>query len=249
MDYGLNGKAVLVTGGSRGIGKAAARLFASEGARVFITYASGRERAEMLVDEIGRAGGACRALRMSLDDPQSITDAMERVEREANRLDVLVNNAVYWGEEAPIEDSTDASWFSVIDQTVKGTYLVTKAAVPLMKRGGWGRIVHLSSSLVREGKPDASANIAGKAALHGLSRSLAAELAPSGIYSNVVIPELTLSEWVANAFPPDVLEQYARSFPTRRLAEPEDVAHLIVYLCSTANRFVNGEEIRVTGGK
>ncbi|GGD78110.1 SDR family NAD(P)-dependent oxidoreductase [Paenibacillus nasutitermitis] len=249
MDYGLNGKVVLVTGGSRGIGKASAVKFAEEGARVFITYSTNRDLACLTVDEIQQSGGFCKALQLSLDNRQSIDTAIEQINKENNQLDVLVNNAVFWGEETSIEDSSSERWFSVIDQTVKGTYLITRAAVPLMKQGKWGRLIHISSSLVRDGKPNETANLTSKAALHGFSRSLAVELATDGIYSNVVIPELTLSEWVSNVFPSNVLDGYAQSFPTRRLGTPEDVANLIVYLGSAANSFVNGEEIRVTGGK
>ena len=249
MDYGLNGKVVLITGGSRGIGKASAVKFAEEGARVFITYSTNRDLASRTVDEIQRSGGFCKALQLSLDNRQSIDSAIEQINKENNQLNVLVNNVVFWGEEASIEDSSSESWFSVIDQTVKGTYLITRAAVPLMKQGKWGRLIHISSSLVRDGNPNETVNLTSKAALHGFSRSLAVELAADGIYSNVVIPELTLSEWVSNVFPLNVLEGYAQSFPARRLGTPEDVANLIVYLGSAANSFVNGEEIRVTGGK
>ncbi|UUZ97605.1 SDR family oxidoreductase [Paenibacillus sp. P25] len=214
-----------------------------------MTYAHNGDAANRTIGEIEGAGGYCKALRLSLDDEQSIYQAVDQVKRERNRLDVLVNNAVFWGEEVAFEDSANEAWFSVIDQTVKGTYLATKTAVPLMKQGGWGRLIHVSTSLVQDGKANAAANLTAKAALHGLSRSLAVELVAAGIYSNVVIPELTLSEWVTNAFPQGMLEDYAGTFPTKRLGRPEDVANLIVYLGSAANSFVNGEEIRVTGGK
>ncbi|WP_339323261.1 SDR family oxidoreductase [Paenibacillus sp. FSL W8-0194] len=249
MDYGLRGKVVLITGGSRGIGRAAARKFAAEGAHVYITYLRNRSEADRTIDDIHMSGGSAQAVQLSLNDEQSIQGVINQVKEERGRLDVLVNNAVYWGQEAPIEDPANEAWFSVIDQTVKGTYLITKAAVPLMKQGGWGRLIHVSSSLVYSGKPNESANVTAKAALHGFSRTLAVELASDGIFSNVVIPELTLSEWVSHAFPQQMLEEYAQSFPTQRMGTPEDVANLIVYLGSTANSFVNGEEIRVTGGK
>ncbi|WP_186325888.1 SDR family NAD(P)-dependent oxidoreductase [Paenibacillus sp. Y412MC10] len=249
MDYGLQGKVAVITGGSRGIGRAAAKKFAAEGAHVYITYLSNRSEADRTISDIQASGGSGQAVQMSLNDEQSIYQAFNQVKKARGRLDVLVNNAVFWGEEAAVEASSTEAWFSVIDQTVKGTYMTTKAAVPLMKQGGWGRLIHVSSSLVYAGKPYETANLTAKAALHGFSRTLAAELASDGIYSNVVIPELTLSEWVSHAFPQPMLEEYAQSFPTRRLGTPDDVANLIIYLGSTANSFVNGEEIRVTGGK
>ncbi|MCJ8010418.1 SDR family oxidoreductase [Paenibacillus sp. KQZ6P-2] len=249
MDYGLDGKVVMITGGSRGIGKATARKFAGEGAHVYITYSSNRNHADRTAEEIRQSGGSCSILQLSLNNRQSIDQAIEQIKNDHDRLDVLVNNAVFWGEGAPVAESSSETWFSVIDQTVKGTYLVTKLAVPLMKQSKWGRFIHVSSSLVHSGKPNESANVTSKAALHGFSRTLALELAADGIFSNVVIPELTLSEWVTDIFPPNVLEEYAQSFPPGRIGTPDDVANLIVYLGSAANSFVNGEEIRVTGGK
>ncbi len=249
MDYGLKNKTVLITGGSRGIGKATASLFAEEGAHVFVTYAHNSSIAKETVSEITGKGAFCKAHLLNLNNAASIHQVIEDIKKETGQIDVLVNNAVFWGEESPIEDHEDDKWFSVIDQTVKGTYLVTKAAVSLMKKNNWGRLVHISSSLVQDGKAFNTANITSKAALHGFNKSLATELAEHGIYSNIVIPELTLSEWVSQAFPAEMIETYAKSFPTKRLGIPEDVASLIVYLASTANRFVNGEAIRVSGGK
>lgn len=249
MNYGLKNKTVLVTGGSRGIGKATASLFAAEGAHVFITYAHNASEASKTISDISSKDGKATALFLDLNDSASIQQVVNSIEKETGQIDVLVNNAVFWGEESPIEDYDNQKWFSVIDQTVKGTYLITKAAVSLMKKNKWGRLVHVSSSLVQDGKAYNTANIAGKAALHGFNKSLAIELAEYGIYSNIVMPELTMSEWVKDTFPHEVLEIYAASFPTKRLGTPEDVASLIVYLASTENRFVNGEAIRVSGGK
>lgn len=249
MDYGLKNKTVLITGGSRGIGKATASLFVAEGAHVFITYAHNASLADETVLEITSNGGNAKALFLDLNDQASIHQVVTDMEKATGQIDILINNAVFWGEESPIDDYDDEKWFSVIDQTVKGTYLITKAAIPFMKESHWGRLVHVSSSLVQDGKADNTANITAKAALHGLNKSLATELAEYDIYSNIVMPELTTSEWVKNIFPDEVLTAYASSFPTKRLGTPEDVASLIVYLASAANRFVNGEAIRVSGGK
>ncbi|MBB6670480.1 SDR family NAD(P)-dependent oxidoreductase [Cohnella nanjingensis] len=250
MDSGLAGKVVLVTGGSRGIGKAAAVQFANEGARVFITYANDSRMAAETVEEIRSQGSECHAIRMDLTDRDSIPQAISSIAGSSAGIDVLVNNAVT-GDRKPVriaEGSPDA-WLAMIDHNLMSTYLVTRAVVPFMQKGAWGRMVHLSSDVAEDGMPGASSYAASKSGLHGFSRALAVELASANIFSNVVMPGLTLTERNTAEFDPGLLTQFARAVPAKRLGTPEDVASTIVYLGSQANRFVNGEAIRVTGGK
>ncbi|SHE87645.1 acetoacetyl-CoA reductase/3-oxoacyl-[acyl-carrier protein] reductase [Seinonella peptonophila] len=249
MDYGLQDKVVLITGGSRGIGKATAKKFANEGADVFITYVQNKDKAQQTIHEIQEAGGRCQALQMDLLDQTSINQAVKELKEVRNRLDVLVNNAGIGGNDASIENSIRDTWFSMIDLNLKGTYLITKAILPIMKQNKWGRIIHISSSLASDGQANGTAYTASKAALHGFSKSLSLELAADGIYSNIVMPGLTQSEWLTKVISEKVLKKYAETFPTKRLGIPEDVANLIVYLGSMANSFINGEAIRVSGGK
>ncbi|WP_028778587.1 SDR family NAD(P)-dependent oxidoreductase [Shimazuella kribbensis] len=253
MDMGLKNRVVLVTGGSKGIGKATAKKFAEEQAHVFITYANDQETALKTVNEIRQQGFSCSEVQMDLRDQVSIEKAVKTVAEKFGRIDVLINNAVDWGSEAPspqsLEHTSTDAWFAMIDHNLKGTYLVTKYTLPYMKNGSWGRLVHISTNLAEDGMAGVTSYPTSKSALHGFSKSLSLELAAEGIYSNVVLPGFTLTEQNSLVFPKEVLEKHAESIPTKRLGIPDDVANLIVYLGSNANSFVNGEIIRATGGK
>ncbi|WP_028609037.1 SDR family NAD(P)-dependent oxidoreductase [Paenibacillus harenae] len=249
MDLGLSGKVVLVTGGSKGIGKATVLRYAEEGARVVFTFASDSSASSTVVKEIGERGGIGEAVQMDLTRSSSIQETISRVGRKFGAISVLVNNAVT-GDRHPVRiaESDPEEWLQMIDHNLKSAYLVTKTVLPFMK-GQWGRIVHVSSEIAEDGMAGASSYMTAKAGLHGFSRALSVELASEGIFSNVVLPGLTLTERNLRDFPPEMLQKFASSMPTRRLGTPEDVAGLIAFLGSAANSFVNGEMIRVTGGK
>jgi NAD(P)-dependent dehydrogenase (short-subunit alcohol dehydrogenase family) len=250
MDFGLKDKAVLVTGGSKGIGKATASKFAVEGAKVIITYANDSHNAAETVKEIRSKGYECHAFRLDLTDPSNISRVIANIGEQFKSIDVLVNNAVA-GERKPIRiaEGSSEEWLSMIDHNLKSTYLVTKAVLPFMQKGQWGRIVHISSDVVEDALPGVSSYATSKSGLHGFSKALAVELASESILSNVVLPGLTLTERNVAEFSPELLTQFARTVPAKRLGTPDDVANLIVYLGSNANSFVNGEAIRITGGK
>ncbi|MBW7455973.1 SDR family NAD(P)-dependent oxidoreductase [Paenibacillus sepulcri] len=253
MNMGLKDKTVVVTGGSKGIGKAAAKQFAAEQAHVIITYAHDHKAASQTVEELRAQGLSCQAVILKLDNSESIEKAIEGVGEEFGGIDVLVNNAVFWGGAAPkfqpFEHTVTDSWFSVIEQNLKGTYLVTKAVLPYMRNRGWGRLVHVSSNLAEDGMAGGTAYTASKSALLGFSKSLSLELAEEGIFSNVVMPGFTLTETNSSVFPEEVLNKHAQTIPAKRLGKPEDAANLIVYLGSKANSYATGEAIRVTGGR
>jgi NAD(P)-dependent dehydrogenase (short-subunit alcohol dehydrogenase family) len=250
MDLGLKDKVVLVTGGSKGIGKASASKFAAEGAKVIITYANDSIIALETVKGIRSQGFECHAIRLDLTDPSSIAQVIADIGEQFRNIDILVNNAVA-GERKPIRfaEGPSEEWLSMIDHNLKSTYLVTKAVLPIMQKGQWGRIVHISSDVVEDGLPGASSYATSKSGLHGFSKALAVELASESIFSNVVLPGLTLTERNVVEFSPELLAQFAKTVPTKRLGTPDDAANLIVYLGSNANSFVNGEAIRITGGK
>jgi 3-oxoacyl-[acyl-carrier protein] reductase len=253
MDLGLRERVALVTGGSRGIGRAAAVLFGREGARVALTYHADREGAEAVVEEVRRAGGDGLAVALDLASVDSIRGAAGTAVARWGRLDVLVNNAVEWGQRPPwemplFEDLPPDEWRALLRANTEGAYAAIQAVLPAMRARRWGRIVNVSSGVAVDGVPGAGPYAAAKAALHGLTRTLAKELGPAGVLVNVVMPGLTLTERMAARLPAAVREQRERESPIRRLLPPEEVVPTIVFLCSAANTAVTGEIVRASGG-
>lgn len=253
MDLGLADRAVLVTGGSRGIGRAVARAFAQEGARVAVTYHREREAAHALAEELGSDSGRALAVRFALDEPDSAASAVQAVERAWGRLDVVVANAADLGVRRPrgqrFEDVRAESWQRMVEVNLAGTLRTVHAAVGPMRRAGWGRIVLVSSHIARDGAPGQESYGAAKAALHGFARSLSWDVGRDGVLVNVVCPGLTLTEGVASDLPAAVREGEAARTPTGRLSAPEEVAAAVVFLGSAANGHISGEEITVAGGR
>ena len=189
-----------------------------------------------------------------LADDASIGSAIEEIVGRWGSVYVLVNNGVQWcswGGPAGnpyFEQVPPGQWREMIRTSLEGAYLTIQAVLPSMRRGAWGRIVNVSSSLAEDGLQGAGSYAAAKAGLHGLSRTLARELAPAGILTNVVMPGMTLTQRAHRTLSQSIREQVASQTPTGRLTEPEDVAAAVVFLGSAANGHVNGEIVRVTGG-
>lgn len=254
MDMGLQNRVVFVTGGSSGIGRASAIAFGREGAKVALSYKNNRRGAEETAVMVSEAGGEPMVVPYDLGDDDSIRSAAESITEHWGTVHVLVNNAVQRNsmvsprEALPFEQVPHQQWRSMIRGSLEGAYLTIQTVLPSMRKEGWGRIVNVSSGLTERGRPGVGAYAAAKAGLHGLSRTLSSELAADGILTNVVMPGITLTEMAAENIPSKIMEQVAAQTPTGRLSIPEDVASLIVYLCSGANGHINGEIIKVTGG-
>jgi 3-oxoacyl-[acyl-carrier protein] reductase len=252
MELGLKGQTVLLTGSSSGIGRAAAITFGAEGARVAVTYHTNREGAEATADHVRRAGGEALVLPYDLADRDVIRSSIEQIEQEWGMLNVLVNNSAPMDISAPtgqpFEDVPLERWEAMLRQALEGVAFTLQCVVPLMRRSGWGRIVTISSDAV-DGWPGLGPYATAKAGLHGLSRTLAIELGPANILSNVIMPAMVLTEENQRRVPDEYKEHVKEHTPTRRLTTPEDVARLIVFLGSQANQQITGEVIRVTGGR
>lgn len=250
MDLGLKDKRVLVTGASRGIGRVTARIFAEEGARVAITYNTAVDRAREVVDELGGAGVSL-ALPYDLRDPESVVVALDAVETQFGGIDVLVSNAHWFtwvdpGTTPLFEDFPVAEWTARLRANVEGPLRTVQCAVGGMRRRGWGRIVLLSSVTAHHGMRGSEIYSAARAAVQGFARGLMWN--QDNVLVNVVAPGGTRTEQL-DLVDPELIKRAEADTPSGRLSTPEDVAHLIVFLCSEANGNINGEIIHVAGGR
>lgn len=256
MDYGLRDRVVFVTGGSSGIGQATAIAFGREGARVALTYRSNRDGAATTVDTITEAGGQATAVPLDLADPASIRSAVDRITGRWGGIDVLVNNAAetarhadaYHPASPAFADIPPEHWQPQLITSLTGIFHTLQAALPAMRGRGWGRIAFVSSGAAERGGPREQAYAAAKAALVGLTSSLARELGPDGILVNIVMPAMTTTDRVRHTVPEPVRQMIAGHLATGRLSAPADIADAIVFLCSAANGNITNETLRVTGG-
>jgi NAD(P)-dependent dehydrogenase (short-subunit alcohol dehydrogenase family) len=251
----MSSRTVFVTGGGRGIGRAIALAFAQPGNLVAIASRTSSELDDTAA-VIRAAGGEALALTVDITDDTQVARAFAQLRERSARLDVLVNNAGVGGGE-PIVDSDAARWRHTIDVNVVGTYLVSRAAVPLMPAGG--RIVNVSSVLGRFGVPGYTAYCAAKHAVIGFTRALALELAPKAITVNAICPG-----WVDTAMARDGMEQAARALgitfeqfrdgalgavPIQRIIAPEEVATLVSFLASDGASPITGQTYNICGGQ
>ncbi|MFE0759248.1 SDR family NAD(P)-dependent oxidoreductase [Inquilinus sp. NPDC058860] len=247
----LDGKVALVTGGTSGIGRASAILFAREGARVALT---GRRAAEgeAAVAEIAAAGGEAAFIQADLTQTDAIPGIIDRVVARFGRLDAAFNNAGISGG-GPIGTLDEARWDSLIDTNLKAQFFALKAEAAQMKAQGGGAILFNGSVLAGIAAPGTSIYSASKGGVVALARAAAVELGPHGIRVNSINPsitrtEMTQSRIVKNA---DGTETHplATGIPLKRLAEPEEIAQVALFLLSDRASYVNGQAIVVDGGQ
>jgi 3-oxoacyl-[acyl-carrier protein] reductase len=237
----LEGQIALVTGGSRGIGRAVALQLADAGAQVILHYHRNREAAKSVAGEIG---GSVRLLQADMRSPKDI-DAMIR-ELGNTRLDILINNAGLWGQ-TPLGSTSLETLETMIDVNVKGMFWLTQAALPLLREGA--RIVNLSSIAGRVGRSGGrSVYGATKAAVDAFTRNWALELAPRKIRVNAVAPGYIGTDMTAGYFSdPQKLQYAVDRQPFGRLGSAEEVAD-VLFLCSPASRWITGDSLNVSGG-
>ena len=250
MDLGLRDRVVLITGAGGGAGPTIARAFAAEGATVALHHRGGRrgERASATADAIVADGGRATAVSAELRSEGEVAAMVERVRDELGPVGVLVTaTSAYRSEKFPEID--ESSWAAVLDDLLGATYRVSRAVVPDMQAAGWGRIVNIAARSGMVGVSRSSHYAAAKAGIIGLTASLAKELGPAGILVNAVAPTkiLTIVDGQPS-IPEGPATELAKSIPLRRLATPDDLAGLVVWLGSAANSYVSGETISLTGG-
>ena len=240
------GGTAFVTGGSRGIGRAVVRRLAAEGFAVGIDYLQAKEAAEALAAEICAAGGRALAVQADVSDRDAVTAAIGQVEAAFGPITCLVNNAGI-AEQHQFQDIDSTFWHRIFAVNVDGAYHTIQAVLPSMIHRKAGTIVNISSIWGQRGASCEVAYSATKAAIIGLTRSLAAELAPSGIRVNCVAPWVIHTDMV-EVLGEDTLRSLAEETPMGRLGKPEDVAAAVAFFCREESAFVTGQVLTADGG-
>ena len=250
MELGLRDRAILVTGGTRGIGQAIALAYAREGARVGITYAGDKAAAAAVVQRIAAESGSGFATRLDLAEPASIQSAVGETADRFGGLDVLVANAVRWPTDArgPLAETDPELWRVGLRTNLEGTATTVRAALPYLSRSAAGRIVLLSSGVSRHGMAGATAYATAKAGLDGLVAALKWEAGEDNVLINIVSPGFTVTENNLARFADEVRESVRQRTPSRRLSVPDDIAAAVLLLGSAANGNITGAYLPVAGG-
>ncbi|MCB0407162.1 MAG: 3-oxoacyl-[acyl-carrier-protein] reductase [Bdellovibrionales bacterium] len=240
----LNGKKVLVTGGSRGIGAGIAQRLAKEGARVAITYTSRPEAAETIIK--GLPGEGHVSLEMNISEESSIEEGINTVLETFNGLDGLVNNAGITSDQLLLRMKTE-DFDKVIQTNLRGTFLCTKAVMKPMMKARNGSIVNLSSVIAQMGNPGQANYAASKGGLEAMTRSMALEMASRNIRMNCIAPGFIATEMTESL---EIKQQEAikERIPLGRMGTPEDIAALTAFLLSDGGSYITGQVIQVNGG-
>lgn len=240
----LDGKIALVTGGSRGLGRAIALKLGENGADVAVVYAGASAAAEETVSLITAMGRKARAYRCDVRDEESVNATVEAVKTDLGKIDILVNNAGVTRDALALAISDD-DYNAVLDTNLKGAFHMIRACYRDFMRKKYGKIINITSIAGLVGNAGQANYAASKAGLIGLSKSIAKELGGRGICCNCIAPGFIETDMTKDIAADNPLVQ---QIPMRRMGKPEDVAHAALFLASPESDYITGETIRVDGG-
>jgi len=244
--FDLTGKVAIVTGGSRGIGRATAETLASRGAHVVLTYVKNEAEARAAVAAIEAKGGKAEAVAFDVGDPKATEDAIAAVAKRLGRLDILVSNAGV-ALDGLLLRLKDEDLSRQLDVNLRGALAAARAAIKVMMRARGGRVVFMSSVIGEMGNAGQVGYAATKAALLGVTKTLAREYASRGITVNAVTPGFVETDMTAS-ISGEAREAMLKAVPLGRTAKSEEIAAAVLYLCSDEAAYVTGHALRVNGG-
>ncbi|PGM54789.1 MULTISPECIES: 3-oxoacyl-[acyl-carrier-protein] reductase [Bacillaceae] len=242
----LNGKVALVTGGSRGIGRAIALSLAKNGANVVVNYSGNEAAALKVVEEITALGVKAIAYKANVSNGEEVAALVKNTVDEFGSIDILVNNAGITRDGLLLR-MKDADWDDVIDTNLKGVFNCIKAAAKFMTRQRNGRIINISSVVGQIGNPGQMNYVAAKAGVLGLTKTAAKELASRNITVNAIAPGFIETD-MTNELNEQIRTQMLSNIPLQSFGQPEDIANAVVFLAMDASRYITGQTINVDGG-
>jgi 3-oxoacyl-[acyl-carrier protein] reductase len=246
MQIDLNGKVALVTGASRGIGRAVALALGQSSAQVVVNYRGQQQAAEEVVTAIEAAGGTATATQGDVSQPSDVEQLVKRTIDTYGRVDILVNNAGITRDNLLLRMKDD-EWDDVLSTNLRGTYLLTKAVLRPMMKARWGRIITISSVVGLTGNAGQANYAAAKAGLIGFSKSVAREMASRSITANVIAPGFIETD-ITKDLNDDIKTSVVNAIPAGRFGQPGDVAAAVVFLASDVAAYINGQTLAVDGG-
>ena len=248
VNVNLNGKVALITGASSGIGRAVSRAYAQNGCKVYVNYppAEGENAASALVESIMQAGHSAEMAPADVSQPDQVNSMISDIINTEGHIDILVNNAGI-ARAAPIHKIALEDWRDIMDVHVLGTFLCTKAVLPIMYERNSGRIINTASQLAYKGAPGFAHYTAAKGAIISFTRSLALEIGERDITANCVAPGATLTP-ILKDVPDDMLEEIRKAIPRGKIADVNEIVGTYLFLASDSSNHFRGQCLSPNGG-